>query len=394
MAQDSTAERVRRAMRDEVLDHVRRHGSASRPELESVLGMSRPTVAAVAQELLDSNLLTEHQGTGAGRGRPGRRLLPQYPPGAVVGVDLGHRHLGVAVATFDLTVQAEARSEVDVDGDPDAALSTVARLIRRLVDEVEADFRAHGTGTGLVTTCVAGVPGPLNAARQAVASPTILAGWSALDLAGELSERTGLTVHLDNDANLGALAEHRHGAARGNDNVIYVKASDGVGAGLIINGSPVHGSSGAAGEIGHTQITQDGAWCRCGNRGCLETIVSTQQILHQMAHLRPGESGPPPRLHEFADHPVARKIFAESGRTLGRVLANLCALLDPATVVIGGEMSQADAFVDGIRDSVRRLAQPGFDDRVQVSPAALGLRAELMGSLTLARDIALRAALT
>jgi predicted NBD/HSP70 family sugar kinase len=394
MAQDSTAERVRRAMRDEVLDHVRRHGSASRPELESVLGMSRQTVASVAQDLLDSGLLTERQGAGVGRGRPSRRLLPQYPPGAVVGVDLGHRHLGVAVATFDLTVQAEARAEVDVDGHPDAALNTVARLIRQLVDKVEADARARGTWTGPVTTCVAGVPGPLNAARQAVASPTILASWSGLDLAGELSERTGLTVHLDNDANLGALAEHRHGAARGNDNVIYVKASDGVGAGLIINGSPVHGSSGAAGEIGHTQITQDGAWCRCGNRGCLETIVSTQQVLHQMAHLRTGVSGPPPRLHEFADHPVARKIFAESGRTLGRVLANLCALLDPATVVIGGEMSQADAFIDGIRDSIRRLAQPGFDDHVQVLPAALGPRSELMGSLTLARDLALQAALT
>jgi predicted NBD/HSP70 family sugar kinase len=389
---DSTADRVRRAMRDEILDFVRRKGTASRGELESALGMGRQAVAAVAQELLDSGLLTEQQATRGGRGRPGRRLLPQYPPGAVVGVDLGHRHVAVAVASFDLTVLGEERCEADVDGHPLAALNTTARLIRQLVDKVEADANARGAVAGPVTTCVAGVPGPLNAARQAVASPTILASWSGLDLAGELSERTGLTAHLDNDANLGALAEHRHGAARGHDNVIYVKASDGVGAGMIINGAPVHGSSGAAGEIGHTQITQDGAWCRCGNRGCLETIVSAEKVLQQLAHLRPRQSAPPPRLHEFAGHPVARKIFAESGRTLGRVLANLCALLDPATVVIGGEMSQAEAFVDGIRDSIRRLAQPGFDDRVQVRKAALGPRAELMGSLTLARDIALRTA--
>jgi predicted NBD/HSP70 family sugar kinase/biotin operon repressor len=394
MATDSTAERVRRAMRDEVLDHVRQHGSASRPELESALGMSRQTVAAVAQDLLDGGLLTEHQGASDGRGRPSRRLLPQYPPGAVVGVDLGHRHLGVAVATFDLTVRAEARSAVDVDGHPDVALDAAARLIRRLVDKLEHDARARHTETGPVTTCVAGVPGPLNAARQAVASPTILASWSGLDVASELSDRTGLTVHLDNDANLGALAEHRHGAARGKNNVIYVKASDGVGAGLIINGAPARGSSGAAGEIGHTQITQEGAWCRCGNRGCLETIVSSQQVLHQLSHLRPSESGPPVRLHEFAGHPVARKVFAESGRTLGQVLANLCALLDPATVVIGGEMSQADAFIDGIRESIQRLAQPGFEDHVEVMPAGLGLRSEVIGSLTLARDIALRSALT
>lgn len=379
-------------MRDEVLGHVRRQGSASRAELEAELGMGRQAIAAVAQELLDSGLLTEQQGVGNGRGRPGRRLLPQYSPGAVVGLDLGHRHLGVAVATFDLTIQAEERCAADVDGDPVAALDTAARLIRQLLDKVQADATAQGAATGPVTTCVAGVPGPLNASRRAMASPTILANWSGLDLAGELSERTGLKVFLDNDANLGALAEHRHGAARNHDNIIYVKASDGVGAGLIINGAPAHGSSGAAGEIGHTQITQDGAWCRCGNRGCLETIVSTQQVLQQLAHLRPGECGPPLRLHEFAGHPVARKIFAESGRTLGRVLANLCALLDPATVVIGGEMSLADPFIDGIRDSIGRLAQPGFDDRVHVLRAALGPRAELMGALTLARDIALQAA--
>jgi predicted NBD/HSP70 family sugar kinase len=381
-------------MRDEVLDHLRRHGSASRPELESVLGMSRQTIATVAQDLLDSGLLTERQGASEGRGRPSRRLVPQYPPGAVVGVDLGHRHLAVAVATFELTVRAEAWSEVDVDSHPDAALNGAARLIRRLVDQVEDDARARHTEAGPVTTCVAGVPGPLNAARHAVASPTILASWSGLDLASELSTRTGLTVHLDNDANLGALAEHRHGAARDQDNVIYVKASDGVGAGLIINGGPARGSSGAAGEIGHTQITQEGAWCRCGNRGCLETIVSSEQVLDQLAHLRLSESGPPPRLHDFADHPVARKIFAESGRTLGQVLANLCALLDPATVVIGGEMSQAEAFIDGIRESIQRLAQPGFEDHVQVLPSGLGLRSELMGALTLARDIAMQAALT
>lgn len=76
-------------MRDDVLDHVRRHGSASRPELESVLGMSRKTVAAVAQDLLDSGLLTDHQGTGVGRGRLGRRLLPRYPSGAVEAVRIG-----------------------------------------------------------------------------------------------------------------------------------------------------------------------------------------------------------------------------------------------------------------------------------------------------------------
>jgi predicted NBD/HSP70 family sugar kinase len=394
MSQDSTAERVRRAMKDEVLDHVQRHGSASRPELESVLGMSRQTVATVAQDLLDSGLLTERQGASDGRGRPSRRLVPQYPPGAVVGVDLGHRHLAVAVATFDLTVQGEERAELDVDAHPDEALHAAAELIGRLVDKVEDDARARHAEIGPVTTCVAGVPGPLNSARHAVASPTILASWSGIDLASELSDRTGLTVHLDNDANLGALAEHRHGAARDKDNVIYVKASDGVGAGLIINGAPARGSSGAAGEIGHTQITQEGAWCRCGNRGCLETIVSSEQVLGQMAHLLPSDSGPLPRLPELADHPVARKIFAESGRTLGQVLANLCALLDPATVVIGGEMSQVEAFIDGIRDSIQRLAQPGFEDHVQVLPAALGLRAELMGSLTLARDIAIEAALT
>ncbi|MFG3294776.1 ROK family protein [Streptomyces sp. NPDC048179] len=375
--------------RDEVLAHVRRHGSASRPELQTALGISRPVVAAVVRDLLAGELLTEHRGENTGgRGRPGRRLRPRYPAGAVVGVDVGHRHLTVAAATLDLTVRAERRVAIDVDTRPTAALDITADMIRRTVEEVRPMV------DGPVNACVVGIPGPLDMSKRAIASPTILSSWSGLDLAAELGSRTGLTVSLDNDANLGALAEHRHGAADHRGNLIYVKASDGIGAGLIVHGIPVSGSFGAAGEIGHTQVIPDGDWCRCGNRGCLETIVSVRQVLQQVRHFYPGDADLRSRLPEIAHHPVARKIFAESGRTLGRVLANLCALLDPAAVVIGGEMGQAgEAFVDGVRDSIERLAQPGFDNRVLVVASALGTRAELIGSLTLARDIALRGVL-
>ena len=386
MPTDPFTDRVHREIRTAIMTLIRHRGPASRSELATALGLGRTQVEGAVDALIKARLLTEDQGpVGPGRGRPGRRLRRSHPSGGIVGVDLGHHHVLVAVASLDLQVRAKRTVLLDVDADPDRVLDTVASLIPELLAEAGPDL-------GPVEVCVAGVPGPLDGERRAVASPTILANWSGLDVAGELAGRTGLRVALENDANLGALAEHRAGPVGERDDMIYVKAADGVGAGLYIGGALVRGNTGAAGEIGHTQVSQDGDWCRCGNRGCLETIISVRQVLAQISHLHAaGGDSLRGRLAEVAGHPVARKILAESGRTLGRVLANLCALLDPKVVIIGGELSQAgEPFLDGVRESIDRLAQPGYAGRVAVLPAILGLDAEITGSLSLARELALR----
>lgn len=365
-------------VRAEVLARLRR-APATRPDLERELGWGRSVVAAAIDHLGTAQLITEIAATDTtGRGRPGRTLVARYPAAVLVGVDLGHDHIAVAVSDGDLRITAEQRIAFAVDRDVDASLDAAAALVAELLTRVDTH--------DVAVVCCVGVPGPLDAPRRAVASPTILSSWSGLDLADQVARRTGLRIVIENDANLGALAELHDGAAVGLDDVVYVKVSGGVGASVVVAGRLVIGSHGGAGEIGHTQLRQDGAWCRCGNRGCLETIVSVAQVLDQVGHLT-GDSGTPrERLLAVREHPVTRKVLAESGRTLGVVLANMCALLDPQAIVVGGELADlTDDFVAGVRESVVRLAQPGRADSVSVRHAAHGTRAELLGALVTAR---------
>jgi predicted NBD/HSP70 family sugar kinase len=220
-----------------------------------------------------------------------------------------------------------------------------------------------------------------------VRSPTILSTWVDLHPARDLSTRLGRPIRVDNDANMGAQGELRFGAARGYRNFIYVKASHGIGAGLVLNGETYRGAHGIAGEIGHTQLPDADNWCRCGNRGCLEAAVSLSEVRRQLTHVRSEPAGDEPdrSLAGIGTDLVAGRVIAAAGRTLGRVLADLCNALNPEAIIIGGELGTAGApLLLGVRDSIERYAQPAAAHGVNVRSADLGLRSELMGAIATA----------
>jgi predicted NBD/HSP70 family sugar kinase len=190
---------------------------------------------------------------------------------------------------------------------------------------------------------------------------------------------------VDNDANLGALAEASFGAGRGLSDIIYVRVGSGVGAGLVLGGRLHRGAAGLAGEIGHVQVLADGAVCRCGNRGCLETVAGEGAL---RALLRPA------RGHEVTRREIVELIAAgdlgatrlvnDAGRAIGRLLADLCNAVNPDAVVVGGELGEAgEPLLDGIREAVDRFALPGAAEVVKVVHAQLGERAEVLGALAL-----------
>jgi predicted NBD/HSP70 family sugar kinase len=364
-------------LRAQLIAMIGDEGPVSRSELSRAIGLPRSTTTALVAELLRDGVIAEgparSAGAGSGSGRPATRLSLRRPDGLVAGFDFGHRHIRVAVATGEGRVLAEESTQLDVDRHAGAALDCAAELLNRVLGSA-------GVSCGDVRAAAAGIPAPLDRRTNRVGSSTILAGWVDLDPSDELRRRTGLTFSLGNDAAFGALGEMTYGAAREFKDFIFVKASNGIGAGLVLGGHLYRGSQGMAGEIGHAQIDPTGAWCRCGNRGCLEATVSIDVVRRQLEPLALDPLDP-----EDMDHPVAAKVLAESGRTVGVVIANLCNTLNPEAVILGGDLATTGPhFTTGVRDSVRHLAQPGSAGETQVITTALDGRAELLGAVACA----------
>src|SRR3954471_1624229 len=387
MTADSTSNRrrpggaLREANRLRVVDELRLHGTLSRADLARLTGLSPTTMTALVAELVNSGLVVEQAlGDGAapqaGRGRPPVLLRLDAAAGGALGIDFGHHHLRVALADLSRTVLAERATEIDVDAAARSSLDAAAEMVDEVLAEADMDrSRVIGAGVGL--------PGPIDARTGAVGSSVILPDWVGLRPAAELERRLDISVKVDNDANLGALGEVSVGAARGLSDVLYVKVASGIGAGLVLGGRLYHGSVGLAGELGHVHVRDQGAVCRCGSRGCLETVAATDAVLAALApahrdELTVREAVALVRAGDLG----AQRVFTDAGRAIGRVLADHCNLLNPSAVVVGGDLSAAGRpLLDGIRESVDRYAQPAVAASVAILAGQPGERAQVLGAL-------------
>jgi predicted NBD/HSP70 family sugar kinase len=372
---------LRDANRRLVIQALRRHGVASRAQIARITGLSRSTVSSLVTDLQGSGLIVEREGDeqqGSQVGRPPVLIALSPSAGAAVGIDFGHSHIAVAVGDLAHTVLAERWHEVDVDHQAVEGLDTAAQLVDAALSEAGVE-RDDIIGIGM------GLPGPISIAAQVVGSTSILPAWVGVNAAREMERRLGIPVKVENDANLGALAEHVWGAGRGADDVAYIKASSGIGAGLVVGGLLHRGVGGTAGEIGHTHFREEGDVCRCGNRGCLETVARADAITSSVAAGR-GRSLTISEVIDLAhsgDAP-AQRVIADAGRAIGVGVANLCNLLNPQRVIVGGELSVAgEVLLAPLRDSLNRYAIPTAADDVEVVAGELGKRAEVMGALAL-----------
>jgi predicted NBD/HSP70 family sugar kinase/biotin operon repressor len=388
-------ESLRERNRRELLDTLRRRGSASRADLARLTGLSRSTVSTLIADLQASGMVTEHEAGDARvsqQGRPPTLLTLDRSAGLVLGIDFGHEHVHVAIADLSRTILAERVHELDVDRSAAKSLAAAVRLTDEVVAaaDVERD-RILGVGVGL--------SGPIDVAEGAVHAGKILPGWVGVRPGDELSARLRLRVHLDNDANLGALAEVTLGAGIGARDAIYIMVSGGVGAGLILGGELYRGTGGTAGELGHVLVDETGPICRCGNRGCLEMMAGGRAIIDL---LRPGHGDELTldgviALVDEGDS-GARRAIADAGRVLGRSVAAIVNAFNPELVIVGGKLSAAgDILLDPLREAVHRYAIPSAAQDVRITRGVLGDRAEVLGALELAArqaDVAAPAAST
>jgi predicted NBD/HSP70 family sugar kinase len=382
-AQASLTTRSMRARnRRQLLELVREHGALSQAEISRKTGLSRTTVSTLVAELRGLGVLVEtdsdRPGAGAQGGRPPVMLALDDSAGTAVGVDVGLSHVRVAVANLARTVLAERTRELEVDQDAERALTAAAELVGESLAEAGVDAgRVLGVGLCL--------PGPIDRARGVVASGSILPGWHDVRAADELSRRIGLPVELDNDANLAALAETLWGAARGCAHVVFLKISTRIGCGLIVDGTLYRGARGIAGEIGHMVVDESGPVCHCGSRGCLETVAAGSAIA-ELLRLRHREQLTLAQVVAMAveGDPGCQRALGDVSATIGIAVGNVCNLLNPERVVVGGTLSLGGELVlEPIRLAVRRATRQFTTEMTTVAPAELGDRAEVLGALAL-----------
>jgi predicted NBD/HSP70 family sugar kinase len=351
-------------------------GSLTQAEIARSTGLSAATVSNIVRELKGGGTV-EVTPTSAG-GRRARSVSLSGDAGIVIGVDFGHTHLRVALGNLAHKVLAEESEPLDVDASSAEGFDRAEQLVKRLIETT-------GIGPDKVIGVGLGVPGPIDVESGTLGSTSILPGWTGINPSAELAARLGVPVYVDNDANLGALGELVWGSGRGVKDLAYIKVASGVGAGLVIDGHIYRGPGGTAGEIGHITLDESGPVCRCGNRGCLETFTAARYVLPllQPSH---GSDLTMERVVKLAREgdPGCRRVIADVGRHIGSGVANLCNLLNPSRVVLGGSLAEAGELVLGpIRDSVSRYAIPSAARQLSVLPGALGGRAEVLGALAL-----------
>jgi predicted NBD/HSP70 family sugar kinase len=364
----------------------------SRAQLSRDTGLSRSTVSSIVNELLDARLVLESHLARSLGGRPPIVLRFNDAHSYILAIDLGASHVMVMCTDLRGRMISQETAEFDVQGDPPGTFGLLRRMIPRVLPEGGV-HRLLGIGVG--------VPCPVDANAPDQLSPRILPAWTDVRLASWLHHQWPVPVFMDNDANLAALAEAWWGAGQGQDDFSYIKVATGVGAGHLIAGDVFRGSSGIAGEIGHTTVDPVGRICRCGLRGCLEAEVGSASILAKVRQaLQSGRdsslrTAQPLQMTDVlaaakAGDPLATEIIEDAGRYLGVAVANLLNLLNPSLVVIGGRLATAgDVLFTPLRRTVRDRALWTSIERAEVVLSALGDHSAALGAATLVLQAAL-----
>ena len=358
---------------------LRGAGPITRADVAARLGLSRATVSAAIAPLVSDGLVEDRDepAPATARGRPPGLVALTRRAGVAVGVDLGRRHVRVAVADLGHTVLSERHERFDVDWRPEESLTEIGMLVEAACADAGITLDdALGIGLGL--------PAPLdNDGRPSAHS--IPPGWMGHLPADELAAQLGVPVAAENDANLGALAEAHWGAGRGHTSLVYVKAATGIGAGIVLGGSVFRGAGGTAGELGHTTTGDDGPVCQCGNRGCLEVRAGGAALVNQVMQSGLDVEGLPDLVARAREgHLGCRRVLADAGDAIGLALATVVNLLNPDRIVLGGELGTAgDLVLESLRARLQRNAIAPAVREATVVPALLGDRAEVLGAVLL-----------
>jgi predicted NBD/HSP70 family sugar kinase len=355
-----------------------RHGHLTQVELAGATGLSPATISNIVKELAALGVVSTSTTSRSGRRAVEVTLARRV--GLVAGLHFSARHLRVAIADVDRTVVAENHVPLALDHRYDRELDRATLLLGDMIESL---------GAGLPDLLAVGLalPAPIDEVTGMIATPGLLRGWENVPVAEAMTDRIQRPVFADSEAAVGGLAEARSGAARGARVAAYIRVGQNISAALIINGAVFHGVSGKAGQIGHVTIDENGPICKCGSRGCLDTLAGGPALL-ELFRDDPGMQ----RIRDLllraeSGDASARRVIADAGRHIGIAAASLANLFDPELLVIGGELAQAgEILLAPMRHALERSALAGANGVPEIVQGQLGERAELMGCIALAID--------
>lgn len=314
-----------------VLDLLRSHGQLGRKQIADMTRLTTQAVANIIDELLTENLLVDLGRLRSGRGQPPVQFALN-PDGAItIGFEISVSHLVTII--LDLHGQIREQSSVALEDTGPVA------LIPRIVADVAAirhRFPAALLGVGVV------MPGPFEIEGLSGVGPTTLPGWAGIDASSLLAAQIGVPVVIENDANAAAVGESLFGAGQGLSDFCMIYFSGGIGLGMIHDSQPLRGAFGNAGEIGHIVIAPGGRPCACGQAGCLERYASLDALRERLGADASGDL----TALMAAGHPALLGWLEEAAAHLSPAVTMLENILDPETIILGGELP--DPVIDAL----------------------------------------------
>jgi glucokinase len=347
----------------------------TRAELAEVTGLARSTIAVRVDALIASGFVSAVGEAASSGGRPPSRFAFNPTARVVLAVDLGASHSVIAVTDLAGTVLASLRAEIAIDSGPEQVLDLVIDRAHHLLDDL-GHRAAELIGIGI------GLPGPVDHSTGRPANPPIMPGWHDFDVPGYVNRSFDVPVLVDNDVNIMALGEQRtHWPDQ--DNLLFIKAATGIGAGIIGNGQLQRGAMGSAGDLGHVRVARGSdVICRCGNIGCLEALAGAPALAATLT--AGGATGVRTRdiaaLGKRGDA-AAVAALRQAGRDLGEVLATCVSLLNPSVIVLGGSLAAAgDHLLAGVREVVYTRSLPLATAHLTIAHSRSAADAGILGA--------------
>ena len=351
----------------------------TRPAIVKQTGLAASTVSAAVSRLVEAGVISETDESVSTGGRRARRLVTSDGVGALALVELGAHHGLVALTDPTQGVAHATSFLVDIASGPEAVLAAV-------MEEVSRQEKAAGVRVGGLALAV---PGPVDAERTRVIRPARMPGWDGINVAEEVARLCGLPAIIDNDARAGAVGEsvyrRRLEGVTPIDTLIYVKAGSAIGGAYLVDGVPLVGQGGLAGDISHIPVdAASGRPCKCGNVGCLETIASADSIRADLAATGLVYENNAQLLAAARDGvPAVATAIRQAGTLLGLSLAHLVSFLAPQGVILGGALSAVDAFTAGVRAALHQSCLPSIMEHLVIESSRSGREAALWGLSTL-----------